>query len=374
VKVAIVAESFLPAVNGVTNSVLRVLEHLERRGHDALVVAAGPGPDRYAGARVARVPAVALPVYRSFPVALPTPRVEAALAEFAPDVVHLASPAALGAIGASAARRLRVPAVAVFQSDLAGFAARYGLGFAAPGLWAWLRWIHTRTALTLAPSSATMWELERHGIGPVARWSRGVDAEHFHPRCRSDRLRRQLAPGGEAVVGYLGRLASEKQVHRLAHLAGLPGCRLVLIGDGPARRSLERRLPDARFLGFLTGTELWRAVASLDVCVHTGTNETFCQALQEAMAAGVPVVSPATGGPLDLVRHGENGWLFAAEQPVMLRSAVAALVADPLRRARMGEAARASVVHRTWSAVCDELLDHYRAVAERGEEPRARAA
>ena len=372
---AIVTESFLPAVNGVTNSVLRILEHLERRGHDAVVVAAGPGPTEYAGARVVRIPAVALPVYRSFPVALPTRRVERALHAFRPDVVHLASPAALGAIGASAARRIGVPAVAAFQSDLAGFAGRYGFGVAAPGLWAWLRRIHAQTALTLAPSSATTWELERRGIGPVARWARGVDAERFHPRYRSDRLRRQLAPEGEAIVGFLGRLATEKQVHRLAHVAGLPGTRLVLIGDGPARRALARRLPDARFLGFLTGAELSRAVASLDVCVHTGTNETFCQAVQEAMAAGVPVVAPAIGGPLDLVRHGETGWLFPAEHPAVLRSAVSALVADPDRRAAMGRAARASVVHRTWPALCDELLEHYRAVTvgDAGRE-RVRAA
>ncbi len=101
-----VAESFLPGINGVTNSVLRVLEHLERRGHQALVVAADPGPDEFAGAHVERVRAVPLPCYRSFPVALPTRRVEGALRAFDPDVVHLASPAALGAVGAVAATKL----------------------------------------------------------------------------------------------------------------------------------------------------------------------------------------------------------------------------------------------------------------------------
>ena len=124
-RVAIVAESFLPEVNGVTNSVLRVLEHLEAQGHDALVVAPGDGPERCGHARVVRTPAVALPLYRSLPVGLPTAEVRRHLDAFRPDVVHLAAPVVLGAAGAVAARRLGIPAVAVYQTDLAGFASRY---------------------------------------------------------------------------------------------------------------------------------------------------------------------------------------------------------------------------------------------------------
>ena len=104
-RVAIVTESFLPTVNGVTTSVLRVLDHLERRGHEALVIApAGRGHDSYAGARVHRVPSVA---YRQFPVGLPGPQVAGAIASFAPDVVHVASPFLLGAQAISAALSVR---------------------------------------------------------------------------------------------------------------------------------------------------------------------------------------------------------------------------------------------------------------------------
>ena len=363
-----VTESFLPQVNGVTNSVLRILEHFERTGHDAVVIAPGPGDDRYASARVVRVPAVALPVYRSFPVGLPSPRLAAALQSFQPDIVHLASPAALGAAGVVSAHRLGLRTVAVFQSDLAGFARRYGAAVVAPTLWRWLRWIHNQTDLTLAPSSVTAWELERHGITPVARWCRGVDAERFHPQHRSDLVRRHLAPRGETVVGYVGRLAAEKQVGQRAESADLPRTRLVIVGDGPARASLERRLPRAAFVGFRTGDDLSQLVASLDVFVHTGEHETFCQAVQEALASGVPVVAPAAGGPLDLVRHDQNGFLFPAHDPAAMRSAVAALAKDPVRRAAMGVAARHGVLSRSWPALGDELLDHYRAVL--GPAPR----
>ncbi|WP_199485347.1 glycosyltransferase family 4 protein [Actinomadura craniellae] len=371
-KVAIVTESFLPRVNGVTNSVCRILEHLAARGHEALVIAPGPGPNAHAGQTVRPVPGIALPFYRSFVVGLPTRQVAATLRAFQPDVVHLASPLVLGASGAAAARRLDVPAVAVFQTDIAGFARRYGLRGTDPIIWSWLRRVHEQAARTLAPSTPTLQELERRGIPRLALWARGVDHARFHPRHRSAGLRARLAPAGETLVGYVGRLAAEKRPELLARLADLPGTRLVVAGDGPEERRLRRLLPDAVFTGFLTGTELSELVASLDVFVHTGADETFCQAVQEGLAAGVPVVAPAAGGPLDLVRPGVSGLLYPPDDGDALRAAVAALVAGPELRLQLGAQAHRSVQNRSWTAVCAELVAHYDEV--RGVAPLGRVA
>jgi phosphatidylinositol alpha 1,6-mannosyltransferase len=290
--------------------------------------------------------------------------VRRAIEQFEPDVVHLAAPVLLGEAAGRAAQALAVPAVAVYQTDLVGFARRYRLGAASGATWSWLRRVHNQADLTLAPSSLAEWDLRRHGITPVARWGRGVDLEQWNPHHRSSALRRQLlGVGAEVLVGYSGRLAAEKRVAHLAHLAGLRGVKVVVVGDGPARGRLERQLPGVTFVGSRSGMELSRIVASLDVFVHTGPHETFCQAVQEALAAGVPVVAPASGGPLDLVSHGENGWLYPAETPAVLREAVGALAADHVLRQRMGAAARASVAGRTWAAVGDQLLSHYRQVA-----------
>ena len=350
-RVAIVAECFLPEVNGVTNSVLRVIEHLERCGHQCLVIAPGPGPASYRSAHVERVAGFSLPLYRSLSIGVPGRRTVRILRSFDPDVVHLAAPAVLGAAGARAARLLAVPAVAICQTDIAGFARRYGLRSAGPAIWAWLRWVHQQTELTLAPSTLAAWELRSHGISPVTLWARGVDLDRFSPAHGSAQWHSGVAPSGDVVVGYVGRLAKEKQVHLLARLQHVPGCRLVVVGDGPARTSLERAMPWATFLGHLNGEELSQALASIDVFVHTGADETFCQSLQEALASGVPVVAPASGGPLDLVRHGENGWLYPPGKPELLASAVGALVATPLRRQAMANRARASVSRRTWETL-----------------------
>jgi phosphatidylinositol alpha 1,6-mannosyltransferase len=365
VRVAIVTESFLPQVNGVTNSVLRVVEHLEARGHEALVVAPGPGPDSYRHAAVRRVRAVDLPVISSLPIGVPSPKVYAALAEFGPDVVHLASPFVLGAAGLRAARRLGVPTVAVYQTDVAGFAAAYGLRHGARAAWRWIRRLHGLADRTLAPSRASVRALTEHGVPRVHRWARGVDAELFAPWRADPRLRARLAPRGELLVGYVGRLAPEKRVHRLAALRGIPGVRVVVVGDGPEETALRRLLPDAAFLGFRTGPELAAAYASLDVFVHTGPHETFCQAVQEALASGLPVLAPDSGGPRDLVEHGRTGFLLEPHDDTAFSAGLASTV-DTLRRPvvrrRLGAAARSSVLDRTWPAVCDELIVHYEQV------------
>lgn len=369
----IVAECFLPEINGVTNSVLRVVEHLERRHHEVLVIAPGIGPTIYSRTPVERVPAISLPFYRSLSVGLPTSQLRSLMARFRPDVVHLAAPVVLGAAALRAAASLRIPTVAVYQTDVAGFGSRYGLGFAGDAVWSWLRWLHNQADLTLAPSTSAAWALSRQGILKVARWGRGVDTERFDPAHRSASLRRSLASRGEVLVGYVGRLAPEKQVHLLRHVEEVKGTRTVVVGDGPSASRLRAQMPHALFAGTQSGLELSRYVASFDLFVHTGVNETFCQAVQEALASGVPVIAPAAGGPLDTVRHGFNGFLYPPDRPEMLAEAVRDLVLDPGLRETMGRQARESVLGRDWASLGDELIGHYQRVGGPGRSIRRAA-
>ncbi|MEM9517425.1 MAG: glycosyltransferase family 1 protein, partial [Actinomycetota bacterium] len=338
-RVVIVAESFVPAVNGVTNSVLRIAEQLTSHGHECIVVAPGPGPTVVDGVSVLRVRSFDLPRYGDLRVGLPTARLAAMFKRIQPDVVHLAAPAVLGASGALAARRVGVPSVAVYQTDLAGFARRQRLGVAHRPLWKWISWVHQRADLTLAPSTSAVWALRHHGVHNVALWARGVDLRRFHPLHRSDEWRRTLAPAGETIVGFVGRLAPEKQIGRLAATSARPDVRVVVVGDGPERDRLEAVMPRATFLGLRHGTELGALYASFDVFAHAGLDETFCQAVQEALASGLPVVAPASGGPLDLVRHGENGYLWNPADPASFSEAISELVGHPALRRRLGAAA-----------------------------------
>lgn len=362
-RVAIVTESFLPTVNGVTNSVVKVLDHLQERGHEAIVICPAAGaPAHYRGFPVYPVPAIA---YRQFPVGLPSPQVHRLLAAFKPDVVHAASPFLLGAQALAAAHRLNIPSVAIFQTDVAGYAKRNHLGPATALAWRFVRWVHEGADLTLVPSSASHADLTAAGVPRLAHWGRGVDVKRYHPNLKqgaaATALHARLSPNGEVIIGYVGRIAPEKQLERLAALKGLPGISIAIVGDGPGEAAVRTALAGMpiTWLGRLGGDELASAYASFDVFVHTGTEETFGQTLQEAHAAGLPVVAPRAGGPIDLISDGFDGYLFDPDDNASLRTLVEDLVVSPELRQRMGEAGRRRVRANTWNSVCERLLSHY---------------
>ena len=368
VRIAYVTESFPPDVNGVAHTAIRVAEHLLNRGHQPLVIAPEPAsgrsrPDAALDYPVVRVPSLAVPGYPGLRVGVPGPRVRAAVAEHGADLIHLAGPFVLGAGGGTAARRLKLPVVAVYATDMPAYARAYHAGPAGEAVcWRRLRRIHNAADRTLAPSRATAAELLAQGFQRVWLWGRGVDSRRFDPAKCSARLRAELAPAGELLVGYVGRLAVEKRLDLLAQVAMLPGLRLVIVGSGPAEAAARRALPSAVFLGQRCGEQLATIYASLDVFVHGGPHDTFGQTLQEAAASGLPVVAPASGGPLDLVRDGVTGFLVPPGDAGALAAAVARLAADPALRAAQRRAARDMVLGRTWPVRCDELIGHYRAV------------
>ncbi len=365
------AETFLPSINGVTNSVLRVVQHLDARGHEVRIVAPGPGADHIelpSGNTVVieRVRGRNVPMYDSLTFGIGAIRtLRRSIRGFRPDVVHLAAPVVLGKRVGRVARRLGVPVVALFQTDLGGFVSDYGFSAAARPVWSFLRRIHNRADLTLAPTPKLADELRLRSFERVDVWGRGVDHKQFEPSRRSWAFRKAAgADDDTVVVGYVGRLASEKRIDRLNAIEGLPNVQLVVVGDGPERQRLQRMLPNAHFTGFLSGDALGEAMASLDVFVHTGEHETFCQTVQEAMSCNLPVVAPASGGPLDLVTPGVTGYLYPPDQTEVLRRSVERLAADPELRASMGAAGRVAVAERSWAAVGDELLDRYDMVLE----------
>ncbi|OBG91478.1 alpha-mannosyltransferase [Mycobacterium sp. E3251] len=365
-RVAIVAESFLPEVNGVSNSVLRILEHLRLTGHEALVIAPDTPPgqtpaDRiHDGIRVHRVPSRMFPKVTTLPLGVPMPRMVSVLRGFDPHVVHLASPALLGYGGVKAARWLGVPTVAVYQTDVPGFAASYGIPMTARAAWAWFRHLHSLADRTLAPSSVTMESLVAHRFPRVHHWARGVDVLRFAPSARDETLRRRWSPQAKPIVGFVGRLAPEKHVERLIPLAARDDVQLVIVGDGVDRNKLQKAMPTAVFTGALYGEELATAYASMDVFVHPGEHETFCQVVQEALASGLPVIAPDAGGPRDLVTPWRTGLLLGVgEFEARLPAAVTHLIDE---RHRYALAARRSVLGRSWPVICDELLGHYEAV------------
>lgn len=341
-RILLATETFYPAVDGTTTTLKATVDRLVDLGHDVRIVAPGPGLGSYRGCVVVRVR----------PLEPTGPQVRAAIEAFGPDLVQAHSPRQVGRKALKHAGRAGVPTLAVEQSAVLDLSADY-----------WRAKVVERADRVLVTSP---WMVERSAeLGVSADlWEPGVDTQAFTPALRDqwlhDAWSRATSPGGaRVVVGYVGGLHRSAGVRRLAALASLPGTRLVVIGAGPERDRLARRLPGARFTGPLATGDLTVAMPTLDVLVHPGEHETDCHALREAAAAGVPVVAPRSGGARDVVGHLETGVLYSAGDRRDLARAVASVAADPHRRL-LGAAARERALSRTWVEAVDELVQqHY---------------
>ena len=356
-RIALVTESFHPAVDpavdGTTTTVTHVADRLLDTGHQVLLVAAAPGPADYRGSPVVRVG-----THHQRGSAI-----RDALADFRPDLVHVASPRVLGRKALKQSRRLGVPTLTV-QHDPLGESADY-----------WRAKVAQRSDRVLVTCRWLGGQLAELGVESQL-WEPGVDVTGRGRRRRDPALHDRWArghgtEGTPVVAGYVGGLHRRHGVRRLREVATVPGLRLVVVGDGPQRAWLRRHLPDAQLLGATGNASTGRgdlavALATLDLLVHPGDRETDCHALREAAASGVPVVAPAAGGALEVVAAGRTGLLYDPTAEGALRAAVTELAADPVRRVLLGAQARAEAAGRPWESAVDDLLtDHYPAVAGR---------
>ncbi|MHB1467929.1 MAG: glycosyltransferase family 4 protein [Solirubrobacteraceae bacterium] len=384
-RVALVTEVFLPAVDGVVTRLTQTLEHQTRRGDEVLVLAPAGCPPRYAGASVLGMRALPMPLYpdgKGYPekrVSLPQPALGRALSAFAPDLIHTVNPVLLGLGAVYHARRSGVPLVASYHAHLPAYAHVYGLGALESTGWRYVRSLHNRADVNLCTSRATMRTLEDHGFDRLELWPHGISA-HERPSASEVAAARRKLSGGDpegVLLLYVGRLAKEKQVQRLRPLIeSIPGARLAIVGDGPLRAELEREFTGTRttFAGFLHGTELAAAYAASDVFVFPSESETLGLVMLEAHAAGLPVVAAATPVGCELVHDDLDGILFEPGSIPSMIEATRTLVEDERKRAALASRARDAVSGASWEHATDVLREHYEAAIEthrtRSRDPR----
>lgn len=368
-RIAYFTESLYPHVDGVSRTLARLFDTLERLGIDFVVFSPFvPGPQVSWFHRVIPVRAVRFPPYPDYRVSLPFQRlVTRKLDEFDPDLIHVVSPTPMGSWAKRLARRRGIPVVASFHTHFVSYFRYYGIAPFEPAGWRLLRRFYAGFRRIYAPSISIIRELESHGLRNLELWSRGIDLSGFSPQLRSADLRVESNAGDRPIVLMVSRLVKEKDLLELIDLdRELAGrgqrFRLVLVGDGPLRSTLEAALPDAYFAGHQAGSDLARWFASADVFVFPSTTETLGNVVLEALASGLPAVVVNRGGPQDLVDHGETGYVVPANDPPAMAEAVARLLDRPELRQAMGEAARRSASPRNWEEINGALVDSYRSV------------
>jgi glycosyltransferase involved in cell wall biosynthesis len=368
-RIAFFSETFLPKIDGIVNTLCYLLDHLAARGHASLLFAPEGGPARYANTPIIGLNGIPFPLYPELKLVPPHVNVSARLSIFQPDVIHVLNPVSLGLVGLQQARQLGVPLVASYHTDVPGFAIRWGLGMFHDVLWGYFRWLHNQADLNLCPSKVTLAELKGQGFQRLKVWGRGVDTARFHPHRRQLAWRLRLSRGQpEAPLFlYVGRLSPEKRIDWLQPIfEALPSARLAVVGDGPARSTLERRFAGTPtvFTGYLSGSDLAHAYAAADIFLFPAANETLGNVVLEAMASGLPVIAPRAGGLLDHVIDDVTGLLFDPENQAALITAAQRLARDRAYARQLGTTGRTRIEKLSWTAILDGLLDEYANLAE----------
>jgi glycosyltransferase involved in cell wall biosynthesis len=287
-----------------------------------------------------------------------------------PDVVHVATEGPLGWTAVTAARKLGLPVTSSFHTNFHNYSGHYGLGLLKTPIDAYLRKLHNRTMATLVPTPALVEALQARGYRNVSVLSRGVEVAQFNPAHRSAALRARWGVAeDDLVVVHVGRLAKEKNVALLlrafaAIQARLPTARLVCVGDGPLRSTLQASCPQAVFAGVQQGEALAAHYASGDLFVFPSSTETYGNVVPEALASGLPVVAFDYAAAADLVRAGHNGVLVPVDDEAQLMDAAVALACDAPRLLALRRNAPASVAHLGWAAVVDSFVGTLRTVVQ----------
>ncbi|RPF71362.1 glycosyltransferase family 4 protein [Aurantiacibacter spongiae] len=283
-RIALVTDAWLPQMNGVVRTLTTIVAELRSRGHRVAVIS----PDQFGSLPAPSYPEIRLALAGRRAVAK---RIDA----FAPDAIHIATEGPLGWAARGHCVKRNLPFTTAYHTQFPDYVARR-TGLSPELVWPFIRRFHAPAARTMVATATIERELRAQRIGPLHRWGRGVDTTAFGPDHAPPDLFFELP---RPIQIYVGRVAVEKNIE--AFLGNThPGSKVV-IGDGPARDSLQRRFPEAHFLGRREGDDLAACYAGADVFVFPSRTDTFGLVMIEAMACGTPVAAFPVPGPLDVL-------------------------------------------------------------------------
>lgn len=365
-RIAVVTETYPPEVNGVALSAARFVDGLRKRDHDIQLVR--PRQTRSDKSQpsgdLQQVLTHGLPIpnYPDLRMGLPATGALVRLwRRTRPDVVHVLTEGPLGWSAVSAARKLKLPVISDFRTNFHSYSRHYGIGWLGQPILAYLRKFHNRTLLTVVPTESLRAELAKSGFRNLRVVARGVDTTLFDPARRNQALRATWGAGpDDPVLFYVGRIAAEKNLDALvsAHAAARarsPRCRLVVVGDGPARAALQASCPDAILVGTRRGEELATYYASADVFLFPSLSETYGNVTLEALASGLAVVAFNYAAAGQTIQHRVNGMLAPMGDTEAFAALAAEASADLAGARKMGRLAREGSLALGWDQFVRKL-------------------
>jgi len=375
-RVALFSGNYNYVRDGANQALNRLVGYLLRQGAQVRVYSPTTDTPAFAPTGdLVSVPALPIPGRSEYrlPLAL-IGRVRRDLAEFNPNVVHVSSPDIVGHRAVTWARRRKIAAVASVHTRFDTYCAYYGLQFLEPLARNIMRRLYHRCEIVMVPAESTAAILRAQRMNrDITTWTRGIDREQFNPGRRDLEWRRGKGiADDEVVVAFLGRVVMEKGLDVFAdaiHALERRGVahRVLVIGEGPARPWFEQQLPNALFLGEVTGTELARALASADILLNPSTTEAFGNVTVEAMACALPVVAAISTGSTNIVRNGTTGALVTPDDPEEFADALERYIRDPELRRRHGEAGLAVAQTMDWDTINSAVIRAYERAIDKRE-------
>ncbi|MDN3526483.1 glycosyltransferase family 1 protein [Halomonas sabkhae] len=365
-RICLVSETWSPDINGVAHTLHQLSRELLQRDTTLQLVRPAPAGEAHRAEGMSaelQVRGFSMPGYRDVRLGLPADR---RLKQFwqaeRPDVIYVATEGPLGWSALRIAEALAIPVVSGWHTNFDHYCRDYGIGWLEPLVIRRLRHFHNRCSATLVPTHQQAGELTNRGFERVSVMARGIHGDAFSPAHRRPDLREHWGSDEHRPVAlYVGRLAPEKNLDLLrdtfsAMLAARPEMRIVVVGDGPGRASLEKALPDVHFTGFIDARSLAQHYASADIFIFPSLSETWGNVVLEAMASGLAVVAYRHAAGSELIDDDVNGINLAVGDEDGFRDAAVALSQQPARYARLGRAARERALEYRWSAISDDFL------------------
>jgi phosphatidylinositol alpha 1,6-mannosyltransferase len=368
-RIALVTSSYNYIADGVALTLNRLVGYLESQGVEVLVFApTAQKPAFVHNGTIVPVPSIPLPGRPEYRLVLRMPGdVKRQLLDFKPDIIHVAVPDLLGHAALALANAQGIPAVATYHTRYETYLRHYWYLAPFEGLLTRiLRRFYGACREVYVPSDSTRDALLADGLKDNFKpWPRGIDTKRFDPAKRSAAWRAGHGIGAdELVVLHVSRLVREKRLDTLTaalNKISLPH-KVMIVGDGPDRGTVERELPQAIFTGFLSGDELATAYASSDIFVFPSDSESFGNVTLEAMASGLPTVCADATGSRSLVVPGETGFLSPADDAQDFARHITAVAQDTGLRRRLGQAARVRALTFSWDETLARMLGYYRAL------------
>ena len=313
------------------------------------------------------VPSMAIPFRPEYRIPLSLSRsVRRDLEAFSPNIIHIASPDRVSRKAVKWAKKQNLPVLCSVHTRFETYFRYYNLSFIEPVVEAWIRRLYRKCDALVAPSESFAQVLREQRMNyDIDIWSRGVDREIFNPGRRDMEWRRGLGISDNTpVIGFLGRLVMEKGLDVFSDTIDQLKRRnvphqVLVIGDGPARAWFESRIPDAKFVGFQVGSDLGRAVASMDMFFNPSVTEAFGNVTLESMACGLPVVAAKATGSQSLVEDKVSGRLITPGAINQYADALQGYCVNKDLRAEHGSAGERRSLDYSWDAINQTVADTY---------------